>query len=87
VFSAAFDAGQWVLVLIALLSSAIAAFFYVRVIVLMFFADPAEGGATVGVPSAGTTAAITATALLTVLLGVVPGPVLELASMASEFVR
>jgi NADH-quinone oxidoreductase subunit N len=87
VFSAAFDSGQWVLVLIALLSSAIAAFFYVRVIVLMFFSDPVEGGATVGVPSAGTTAVITATALLTVLLGVLPGPVLELASMASEFVR
>ncbi len=87
VFSAAFDAGQGALVIIGLVSSAIAAFFYVRVIVLMFFSDPAEGGAAVGVPSAGTTAVITATALITVLLGVVPGPVLELAQMASEFVR
>jgi NADH-quinone oxidoreductase subunit N len=87
VFSAAFDAGQAVLVLIGLLASAIAAFFYVRVIVLMFFSDPVEGGATVGVPSAGTTAVITAAALVTVLLGIVPGPVLELAELASEFVR
>ncbi len=87
VFSAAFDAGQGALVIVGLVSSAIAAFFYVRVIVLMFFSDPVEGGAAVGVPGSGTTAVITATALLTVLLGVVPGPVLQLAQTAAEFVR
>ncbi len=87
VFSAAFDAGQWALVIVALLASAIAAFFYVRVIVLMFFSEPTDGGASVGVPGAGTTAVITASAALTVLLGVVPGPVLDLAALASEFVR
>jgi NADH-quinone oxidoreductase subunit N len=87
VFSAAFDAGLALLVVVGVLASAIAAFFYVRVIVLMFFSDPVDGGATVGVPGAGTTAVITATALVTVLLGVVPGPVLELAQLASEFVR
>ncbi len=87
VFSAAFDAGQIVLVVVGLLSSAIAAFFYVRVIVLMFFSDPAPGGPTVSVPGAGTTAVITLTAALTVLLGVFPAPLFELAELASEFVR
>jgi NADH-quinone oxidoreductase subunit N len=74
-------------VIIALLASAVAAFFYVRVIVLMFFSEPTDGGASVGVPGAGTTAVITASAALTVLLGIVPGPVLDLATLASEFVR
>lgn len=87
VFAAAFDAGQAALVLIGLLASAIAAFFYVRVIVLMFFSDPAPDGPQVGVPSAGTVAVITAAASLTLLLGVLPGAALDLAQLASEFVR
>lgn len=87
VFSAAFDAGQWALVVIGLVASAIAAFFYVRVIVLMFFSEPADSAVSVGVPGAATTAVITVCAVLTVLLGVLPGPVLELALLASEFVR
>jgi NADH-quinone oxidoreductase subunit N len=87
VFSAAFDAGEWGLVVIALIASAIAAFFYVRVIVLMFFSEPSDPAASVGVPGAGTTAVITVSAVLTVLLGVLPGPVLDLALIASEFVR
>jgi NADH-quinone oxidoreductase subunit N len=87
VFAAALDNGQAVLVVLALVASAIAAFFYVRVIVLMFFSDPAPGGPTVGVPSPATAAVIAVAVLVTVLLGVVPGPVLELAQQASEFVR
>jgi len=87
VFSAAFDSGEWALVVIGLLASAIAAFFYVRVIVLMFFSEPSDPAASVGVPGAGTTAVITVAAVLTVILGVLPGPVLDLALLASEFVR
>jgi NADH-quinone oxidoreductase subunit N len=75
------------LVLVGLLASAIAAFFYVRVIVLMFFSDPAPDGPTVGVPSVGTAVVIAVAAALTVLLGVLPGSLLELAQQASEFVR
>jgi hypothetical protein len=39
------------------------------------------------VPSAGTVAVITAAASLTLLLGVLPGAALDLAQLASEFVR
>lgn len=87
VFAAAIDGGQAVLVVIALVASAIAAFFYVRVIVLMFFSEPAPDGPTVGVPSAATAAVVAVAAVVTVLLGVIPGPVLELAQTAAEFVR
>jgi NADH-quinone oxidoreductase subunit N len=87
VFAAAFAGGQAVLVVIALVASAIAAFFYVRVIVLMFFSEPPPGGPTVSVPSAATAAVIAVAAVTTLLLGVLPGPVLELAQQASEFLR
>ncbi len=87
VFAAAFEGGQVVLVLVGLLASAIAAFFYVRVIVLMYFSEPAPDGPTVSIPSAATAVVVAVTATLTVLLGVLPGPLLELAQQASEFVR
>ena len=44
VFQAAIAGGALPLVIVGVLSSAIAAFFYVRVIVLMFFSDPAPDG-------------------------------------------
>ncbi|HYH29414.1 MAG TPA: NADH-quinone oxidoreductase subunit NuoN, partial [Pseudonocardia sp.] len=65
VFSAALADGMAPLVVIALVASAIAAFFYVRVIVLMYFSEPAADGPTVTVPGAFTTAAITLGVIIT----------------------
>ena len=46
VFSAAVDGGAWPLALLGVLASAGAAFFYVRIVVLMFFSDaPSQEGA------------------------------------------
>src|SRR5919198_4915297 len=59
VFSAGLSDGMAPLVVIALVASAVAAFFYLRVIVLMYFSEPAPEGPTVTVPGAFTTAAIT----------------------------
>jgi NADH-quinone oxidoreductase subunit N len=42
VFSAATRAGHWPLVLIAVLASVVAAFFYIRVMMLMYMQDPEE---------------------------------------------
>jgi NADH-quinone oxidoreductase subunit N len=85
VFQAAVAGGAMPLVIVGVLASAIAAFFYVRVIVLMFFNDPAADGPAV-VLSPTSTAAVAVGALVTVVLGVVPGPVLHLAqSAASQF--
>ena len=72
---------------IGMLTSALAAFFYIRVIVLMYFAEPSEQGAVVVVPSILTSSTIAVAALATVALGVVPGPVLDLAAHAGEFIR
>jgi NADH-quinone oxidoreductase subunit N len=87
VFSAAIEAGALPLVIVGVVASAIAAFFYVRVIVLMFFSEPASDGPTVAVPSAWTTVGIALGVAATVALGILPGPLLELAQQASVFVR
>ena len=57
--------GAWPLVVVAVLMSLVAAFFYVRVIVLMFFSEPVGDGPTVAVPSVLTTVAITIGATMT----------------------
>jgi NADH-quinone oxidoreductase subunit N len=86
VFRAAIQDGAWPLVLVALLCSAIAAFFYLRVIVLMYFSPPAADGPTVGVPGLPTTLVLAITATATLVLGIVPGAVLDLAGSAARFV-
>ena len=85
VFSAAVDGGATVLVVLAVLASAATAFFYVRLIVLMFFTEP-DGESTAVVSSEGlTSVAVAVCAVGTVLLGVLPGPVLALAGQAAVF--
>ncbi|MGB9013523.1 MAG: NADH-quinone oxidoreductase subunit N, partial [Aeromicrobium sp.] len=69
------------------LISAIAAYFYVRVIVLMFFTDPVGAGPSVAATGRLTTVVIAMAAAATVVLGVVPGPLLDLAQHAGAFVR
>lgn len=87
VFAAAVEGGAASVAIVGVLASAVAAFFYVRIIVLMFFSEPAEDGPTVVVPSAFTSVSIAVCAAVTVLLGVLPGPVLDLADRASVFIR
>ena len=71
------------LVVLALLFSAIAAFYYLRVVVMMYFAEPPENAPTVAIPGWSSTAALTVAVLGTVVLGVFPQPVLDLASKAA----
>jgi len=91
VFTVALAAGAWPVVIAAILCSIVAVFFYVRVIVLMFFVDgegvAAGEVASVTKPSLLTSGTIAVGVLATLVLGVVPGPVLTLAAHAGEFVR
>jgi NADH-quinone oxidoreductase subunit N len=57
------------------------------VIVLMYFSDPVGEGPSVTMPSVMTATTIAIGVAATILLGIVPGPVLELAANAGEFVR
>ncbi len=87
VFEVAGAAGAWPVVVAAVLTSALAAFFYLRVIRLMYFTDPIGEGPSVTMPSVLTSATIALAVGVTVLLGVIPGPVLDLAGRAGEFIK
>ncbi|MCQ4081276.1 NADH-quinone oxidoreductase subunit NuoN [Streptomyces sp. RB6PN25] len=87
VFKAAAEGGALPLVIIGVISSAIAAFFYIRVIVLMFFSEPRPGGPSVAIPSPLTSGAIGLGVAVTLVLGVAPQYFLDLASKADVFVR
>ncbi|HSF97393.1 MAG TPA: NADH-quinone oxidoreductase subunit NuoN [Ornithinibacter sp.] len=80
--------GGVVLVVIAVLASAVTAFVYVRLIVLMYFTEASteEGDEVVALaPSIPSTIGITVGVLVTAVLGIVPGFLLDIASSASEF--
>ena len=87
VFQAAADGGAAPLVVIGVLTSAIAAFFYVRVIVLMFFNEPVADGPTVVVPGVLTSVSLAFTVAATLLLGIFPQPILDLAGSSVPFLR
>ncbi|MEZ0577874.1 NADH-quinone oxidoreductase subunit NuoN [Nocardioides sp. MH1] len=88
VFTSAMSAGFWWVVLVAIVSSIIAIFFYVRHIRLMFFTDP-EPGTTAAVSEASvlTLGTVAICLAATLVLGVVPGPVLDLVVHAGDFIR
>ena len=85
VFKAAGEGGAIPLVVVGVLASAIAAYFYVRVIVLMFFTERPDDGPVVVVPSVLTTAVVTVTAAVTFMLGALPQPLLDLVNSADRF--
>ncbi|WP_277815612.1 proton-conducting transporter membrane subunit, partial [Dietzia sp. DQ11-38-2] len=98
VFSAAVAGGAVTLVVIGVLTSAIAASFYVRVIVVMFFreagsassggsgSDPGSGGSGVAFARRPVTLAVVGiAAVFTLALGIAPQPLLDLAGAASSF--
>ena len=87
IFSAAYESGNTAILIAGVLSSAIAAFFYIRVIVLMFFKDPVEDGTSVVIPSALTTTTIAITSVVTLALGVFPAPLIKFIESSAFFIR
>ena len=87
VFKAATAGGAAPLVVVGVVASAVTAFFYARVVVLMFFNEPAPDGPTVAIPSPLTATTIALGLAVTLVLGVFPQPVLDLADRAALFIR
>jgi NADH-quinone oxidoreductase subunit N len=87
VFKAATQGGAVPLVIVGVVASGVAAYFYVRVIVLMFFTDRAADPPHVVVPGALSKFAIAVTAAATIVLGIFPQPLLDLCDSAAQFVR
>jgi NADH-quinone oxidoreductase subunit N len=80
IFQAALSAGSPDLVIVAVLASALAAFFYLRVVVVMFFSDPLPEGPTIAHPSIAVKTALAVAAFATVALGIAPSLLLHLAN-------
>ncbi|MCU1588459.1 MAG: NAD(P)H-quinone oxidoreductase subunit 2 [Frankiales bacterium] len=87
VFKAGIEGGATALVVIGVIASAITAFFYARVVVLMFFQDATPDGPTVAIPGLATALTIGCGVAVTLILGVLPQVALDWANEAAVFIR
>jgi NADH-quinone oxidoreductase subunit N len=87
VFKAAAQGGAVPLVIIGVVASGVAAYFYVRVIVSMFFTEATDDTPHVVAPGILSKVAIAVCALVTVLLGIFPQPLLDVADQAAQLLH
>jgi NADH-quinone oxidoreductase subunit N len=81
VFAAAIGAGHWELALVGVIASVIAAFFYIRVLVLMYMQEP-EGDIVLD-RSPAPVLGVAVAAGVTLVLGIVPGVLVSVLERAS----
>ena len=83
VFGAAVQSQMWVLLAIAAVNTVVAAFYYLNIARYMFFVPAEEDAGRVNIsPAFGVTLGITA--VVTVLLGLAPGPLIAWASQSAS---
>lgn len=87
VFKAALEANLYWLTVIGLLNSALAAYYYLRIIVVMYFHEPGEAAVTVAPPAPALKIALWSSALATLLLGIFPSLVLDFAGQSAALAR
>lgn len=86
VFTAAWRGGFAWLVIVAIVASVVAAYVYFKVIIAMFFGEPAAG-VEVSRASAFTLVPLVVGAVATLYLGLFPGQLLDLATAVGTFLR
>ena len=87
IFSAAYESGNIYLVVAGVLSSAIAVFFYLRIILMLFFADATNDSVSVIIPSLLTRISISLSVIATIILGVAPSLLLNIAQDFAYYLR
>ena len=87
IFSAAYKSGNISLVVVGVLSSAIPAFFYIRVIIMMFFTDPVNDSVSVVIPSVKSRISIIAATVISIILGLMPSLLLNAATTYANFIK
>ena len=87
IFSAAYQSGNISLVVVGVLASAIAAFFYIRVIIMMFFTDPVNDSVSVIIPSVKSKISISVSVLISIVLGIAPSLLLTTADNFANFIK
>lgn len=86
IFRAAINADLIWLAVLGLLNSAVAAYYYLKIIVMMYMHEPKEAVPIDPLPS-GIAATLVLAAAATFYLGIFPGPVLDFATRSASFVR
>ncbi|MDO5285440.1 MAG: NADH-quinone oxidoreductase subunit NuoN [Actinomycetia bacterium] len=86
-FAAAWRGGYWWLVLVAVLMSLVGAYFYLRLIAVMYFQEPDEQSGEVAAPGLATIVVVVVCAAATLVLGLAPGWALDLATAGVQLLR
>ena len=87
VFVSAWQGGYRWLVFVAIIASLIAAGFYFKLLWVMYGKEPEDGEVVVVNPGVGTHLVVWIGALMTLVLGVFPGPTIDLINQAAGFLR
>jgi NADH-quinone oxidoreductase subunit N len=87
IFKAALDANLIWLAVLGLLNSAVAAYYYLRIIVVMYFREPDEASASLPALPWGVKTALWASAAGTLILGIFPSAVLDFAGRSSMLLK
>jgi NADH-quinone oxidoreductase subunit N len=87
IFKAALDANLVWLTVLGLLNSAVAAYYYLRILVVMYMHEPTSSSDGLQPLSAGLKTALLASALATIALGVFPSWVLDFAGKSATLVK
>jgi NADH-quinone oxidoreductase subunit N len=87
IFKAALDSNLVWLTVIGLLNSAVAAYYYLRIIVVMYMQEPTAASENVGPLGPGLRLAMVGSAIGTIALGIFPSLVLDFAGRSSVLVK
>ncbi|MCC6539114.1 MAG: NADH-quinone oxidoreductase subunit N [Bryobacterales bacterium] len=87
VFKSAIDSNLIWLTVLGLLNSAVAAYYYLRIIVVMYFHEPTDETGAAGPVPAGVRLALIGSAIGVLVLGVMPSAVLEFANRSAMLAR
>ena len=87
IFSAAYQSGNIAIVVSGVLASAIAAFFYIRVIIMIFFTDPVNDSVSVIIPSVKSKISISVATVASLIFGLAPSMLLTTATNFATFIK
>lgn len=87
IFSAAYQTGNIALVVTGVLASAIAAFFYIRVIIMIFFTDPVNDSVSVIIPSVKSKISISVATFVSIIFGLAPSLLLNVSENFATFLK
>ena len=85
IFKAALDGGFTWLAILGLLNSAVAAFYYLRILVVMYMKEPGEAAAQLQPLAPGVGVALWGSAIGTIVLGIFPSLILNYARSSTVF--